>query len=496
MKKHMKMWALAMALMLALCSVATVAMGETKDEPVTLKYVNWGAKPESGDCDRVWAKLNEMLLEELNCTIEVEYLGSGDAAQMKLKFAGNEDFDFCYTANWWEFYNNAQSNAFMEIPEDMIKENMPYTYANIPSIAWNQSSVSGKIYMVPQISPGINNTVVGYRGDLLEKYGMSDLETLEDLEAYLTKVAENEPGMIATALDGMPNLYLNYKNGWNEGTSAAWTYKIDQKDDPEMIFSVMQDEFMDYAKTMRAFYEKGFWTSDLINDTTATWDMFANGTAATLMHNAGTVESKCREISKDHPEWKLKMFNPYQGADVVYGAFNTNGWALNRTTKNAEKVLQVIDFIYGNVDAQKLMVYGFEGDSYKMEDGYLVPLNDVPADKQHNLGCNWNMPNWLVQKTFLRQEYYEGYDEIYADMEAHVVENPMQAFTFDNSNVTTELANISAVVTANNALNFGMVEDVEGAVEKFRADLTAAGYEAVKAEYDRQVAEFMSTYKK
>ena len=51
-------------------------------------------------------------------------------------------------------------------------------------------------------------------------------------------------------------------------------------------------------------------------------------------------------------------------------------------------------------------------------------------------------------------------------------------------------------MTANNALNFGMVEDVEGAVEKFRSDLTAAGYEAVKAEYDRQVAEFMSTYKK
>ena len=41
-----------------------------------------------------------------------------------------------------------------------------------------------------------------------------------------------------------------------------------------------------------------------------------------------------------------------------------------------------------------------------------------------------------------------------------------------------------------------MVEDVEGAVEKFRADLKDAGYDTVKAEYDRQIAEFMSTYKK
>lgn len=517
MKQPMKKWLSVIALVLA-ASTATAcsstgtssgsstasqpesststSAGGTAEEPVTLKYVNYGAKPETGDCDRVWEKLNEMLLEKLNCTVDVEYLGSGDAAQMKLKFAGNEDFDFCYTANWWGFYENAQSNAFMEITEDLIKENMPYTYNQLPDIAWRQSSVGGKIYMIPLAFAGIANNVVGYRGDLLAKYGMDDLKTLDDLTAYMAKVAENEPDMMAASLEGMANLYLNYKNGWNTGLAADWNYKLSETENPEMFFTVMQDGYMEYAKTMREFYEKGFWTSDMINDTTAVWDLFSNGTTATLIHNAGTVESKCREITAEHPEWDLKMFNPYQGADVVRAAFNTDGWTLNRTTKHADKVLQVIDYIYGTEDAQKLLIYGFEGDSYEVEDGYVVPLDGVSADKQHNLGCNWNMPNWYIQKTFVKQVQYTGYDEIYADMEAHVVENPLQAFVFDSSNVTTELANISAVVSANNALNYGMVEDVEGAVEKFRADLKDAGYDTVKAEYDRQIAEFMSTYKK
>lgn len=513
MKKSMKKWLSVVALLLAAGSVTACSQNpsgsisstpsssaaessDAEKEPVTLKYINYGSKPETGDCDRVWEKFNEMLLAEKNCTVDVEYLGSGDVAQLKLKFASNEDFDFCYTADWWGFYENAQSNAFLELTDDLLKENMPYTYGELPNIAWKQSSVGGKIYMVPHPFASISNIVVGYRGDLLSKYGMSDLQTLDDLEAYLEKVSENEPGMIATALEGMANLYLNYKNGWNSGNAADWNYKISETESPEMFFTVMKDGYMDYAKKMREFYEKGFWTSDMINDTTTVWDLFSNGTTATLMHNSGTVESKCREITAEHPDWDLKMFNPYKGTDVVRAAYNSDGWTLNRTTKHADKVLQTIDFIYSSTDAQKLLVYGFEGDSYVVEDGYVVPLDGVSADKQHNLGCNWNMPNYSVQKTFVKETHYPGYEEIYSDMESHVVENPLQAFVFDSSSVTTELANISAVVSANNALNYGMVEDVEGAVEKFRSDLVAAGYETVKAEYDRQIADFLSTYKK
>ena len=98
MKKHMKKWLAAIAAALVACSVtactpaATSSKGaasgsESKTDvsskadeaPVTLKYINYGAKPESGDCDRVWAKLNELLLQNVNCTMEVEYLGSDEA---------------------------------------------------------------------------------------------------------------------------------------------------------------------------------------------------------------------------------------------------------------------------------------------------------------------------------------------------------------------------------------------------------------------------------
>ena len=39
-----------------------------------------------------------------------------------------------------------------------------------------------------------------------------------------------------------------------------------------------------------------------------------------------------------------------------------------------------------------------------------------------------------------------------------------------------------------------MIEDVEAAVAEYRQKLKDAGYDKVKAEYDRQVKEFMATY--
>ena len=515
MKKHMKKWLAAIAAALVACSVtactpaATSSKGaasgsESKTDvsskadeaPVTLKYINYGAKPEAGDCDRVWAKLNELLLQNVNCTMDVEYLGSGDLAQMKLKFAGNEEFDFCFSSSWWGFYDNAKANAYLELSDEMIQTNMPYASKQIPNIAWQQGSVGGKKYMVPQ-SYGYNGTaIVGYRGDLLERYGMKELETLDDLEAYMTKVAENEPGMIASNTSGMKSFYLTYKNGWAPGNDSLWTYKLSETENPEMFHAVMQDEYLDYAKKMREFYTKGFWPSDLINDMRSQDDKLPNGTLAIYAHNPTTVNARLLDNSVKHPEWKLKMFNPYKGAATINDPYANNGWSLHRTTTHADQVLQTIDYIYSSEDAQKLLGYGFEGDSYKMDGQYLVPIVDATGDKKHDLGCNWNTGNAAITDTFLRPSVYENYEEIYSDIKAHVIENPLQAFTFDSANVVTEVANMAGVIKNNNALNYGMVEDVEGAVEKFRSDLKEAGYEKVKAEYDRQIKEFMSTYKK
>ena len=158
--------------------------------------------------------------------------------------------------------------------------------------------------------------------------------------------------------------------------------------------------------------------------------------------------------------------------------------------------MEVVNHIFESVELQKLLNFGVEGVDYEMKDGKLYTIADVPADKKMNIGCNWNMVNHLVQNQFVVSDMYEGYQEILNGFEKNTVYHPLQAFVFDKSEVETEVTNMSAVSKEYKALSYGMIADVESAVAEYRAALKSAGYDKVKAEYDRQVKEFMATYNK
>ena len=512
MKKHSKKilavfaMVLALACVLTACAPAAASSGNTgskaseapasskaDEKPVTLKYIDYGAKPDSGNCDGIWKAVNEILLRDLNCTMDVEYLGSGDASQMALKYAGNEEFDFAYTARWWGFADNAQNNAFRALTMDELKQYAPYMVENLPDIAWKQASVNGQIYMLPNIIFEYNEGIVAYRGDLLEKYGMEKLKTMDDLDRFMETVAKNETGMEVLSADFVGELWVNYPYHL-KGTT--WAYDYTDADHPEMVCIAMADCYLPYAKKMREYYEKGIFSAELISDTTNGRDRFKNGLCAVTAHNSTTISNTALEVQKSHPEWKIEIFNPYMGNKVVLGAFTGNGFVVTRTSQNPTKVIEVVNHIYDSADLQKLLNFGVEGVDYEMKDGKLTRIADVPADKKMNIGCNWNMSNDLIKQTFVEEERYEGYSEIRADFEKNTISHPLQAFTFDKTAVETEVANMTAVEKEYNAIRYGLLEDVDTAVAEYRAALESAGYDKVKAEYDRQVKEFMATYNK
>ena len=509
MKKHSKKFFAALALILALacaltaCAPAAASSGnaeskasetpvssKAEEKPVTPKYINYGAKPDTGNCDGIWKAMNDILLKDLNCTVDVEYLGSGDKAQMALKYAGNEKFDFTYSANWFGFADNAQNNAFRALTMDELKQYAPYMVENLPDIAWKQASVNGKIYMLPSMSADFEQEVIMYRGDLLEKYGMSELKTMADFEEYVSNVAEQEIGI--EAMPASSQLWFNIPYGYE--TTGDWTFRYTNPDVIEFILDAMADEYITYAKKIRSFYEKGILAPDLINDTTNVNEKFKNGLLASTFHNTGTLNTYAIEINKTHPEWKVRIFNPYAGYKVITRSYTGNGTTISRSSNHPTKVIEVINHIYESDKLQKLLNFGVEGVDYQEKGGKVEVIPDVPADKKMKIGCNWNFYNKLKIETFVVTNYYDGVQEIYDDFKKNNVSHPLQAFMFDKTAVETEISNITAAIKEHRAHKYGMIADVDAAVAEYRAALKAAGYDKVKAEYDRQVKEFMATY--
>ena len=509
MKKHSKKIFAALALILALacaltaCAPAAASSGNAEskvseapasskadEKPVTLKYIVRSAEPDSGNRDEVWKAVNEILLRDLNCTVEVEYLGSGDKAQMALKYAGNEVFDFAYSAWWWGFPENAQSNAFYELKMDELKQYAPYMVEALPDIAWKQASVGGKIYMLPNIDFEYSNAVIMYRGDLLEKYGLTKLKTMDDLDKYMELVAKNETGMevLYTTFTELWKLYPSHLKG------DPWSYQYNDPNKQVFDHNAMWDGYVEFAKKMRDFQEKGIISPERISDTSNQLDKFRNGLSAVVAHNGTTINALALSVTKEHPEWKVDFFNPYMGDQVILSPFTGNGFVITRTSEHPTKAIEVVNHIYESVELQKLLNYGVEGVNYEMKDGKLYNIADVPADKKFDIGCNWNMRNSLLQDTFVVQEMFDGYKEICEDFKKNTVSHPLQAFTFDMTAVETEMANLTAVDKEYLAIDYGMYADVNAAVAEYRQALKDAGYDKVKAEYDRQVKEFMATY--
>ena len=169
--------------------------GASNLPPVTLKMYFIG---EPGpDNDLVFEKISDILEEKINARLEPKFLSWGDYLQRyPLLFSSGEDFDMIYTASWSFYSETASKGGFYELTPELLKEYAPMVMENLPQNAWDTTKVNGKNYMIPHFNYWANHYGIIIRGDLRKKYGLDEIKTVEDLEVYMDKVLENEPGMI------------------------------------------------------------------------------------------------------------------------------------------------------------------------------------------------------------------------------------------------------------------------------------------------------------
>ena len=179
--------------------------GNDISEHLDLKMYVIGDEPVMADA--VEDAANEILEEKANVTLDINYIALSDyTTKYSLLLASGEDIDIIYGAFWADYLNEARKGAYREITPEEIAQYMPQTNEGITPVAYNASMIGGKIYMIPSNQYYANNAVpVLIRGDLREKYGMDEIDSYEELEAYLDAVVENEEGIFpyAAATDGV-----------------------------------------------------------------------------------------------------------------------------------------------------------------------------------------------------------------------------------------------------------------------------------------------------
>jgi len=169
-----------------------------------------------------------------------------------------------------------------------------------------------------------------------------------------------------------------------------------------------------------------------------------------------------------------------------------DGTALPASCPNPERALMMLDLFHMNEDYFRLLAYGIEGKHYEI----------TPEGQLRALMPEEHPPNFGPDMAFRRQEWLlptEGappnLDEINAMLEARGYATPYSNFLPYFDDVVAERAAVMAVFHEQiGPLAYGLVDDVEAAFNKFRADLEAAGLYVVLDEVLRQFEIYKQEY--
>lgn len=438
----------------------------------------------------IWDKLNEMLLDELNCTLKVNYISFADYPnKYPLLFSSGEVFDIAYTASWLNYASLAQRGAFMPLDE-LWPAYAPNNYALASETAKKQAQLNGVTYCVPSLNRTYSAYGPIYRNDLVKDLGFDkDIETFEDVEEYCDLIKANYPEMFPISIYSMGSEIddcFMYYNKMYPITSAQGSFLwIDPSEDHPTV-----TPYYDYAKTpeflemMSRWNEKGFYPKSALSDTDAA--KFKNSAAALLFHNSDNYVSDVI----NYPDWDVKYAN--FATDISNLSFTQDAMVISNTSKNPERAMAVWDFLTTNEEAFLLFYYGIEGVSYELNDKDEITMIDTD---NYNTSSMWAVRNSNFMKNSAGTP--ADYDEMKADWDDHIDDGKgaqkYRSFVLDTSTIETEW---TSCVNIHQQywwpLELGYTDAVSG-LEEYRKMMAAAGIDTVIAEVQRQIDEYVAS---
>ena len=486
---------LAMILSVTLC-VGAVGASAAEEELEHVDLVMYLLGDRTPDFDKVFEQINEKLEAEINATIEVKFMGWGEYEQQYPLLFASDEFDIIYSADWAFYNSQASKQGFWEITREALEQYAPLTAETMYEDAWEQAKVDGKVYMLPMNYKELTAYVFMVRGDLMDKYGIEKIESMDDMEAYLDAIAQNEPSMIpldiGSDFDDRMLYDLFYKAG---------TYDHLEKVNPEQLMGYIQtgDEtctafnetedpaFLASVQKLKDWKDRGFWSKSAAVNTQTNVESFKAGKGAAALLNINNAKSEYTTIVQSHPEWDVRVVDAQYDAPAIVQSYLANGMCIYANSKNPERALMALDLLRNDEQLHDLFSYGIEGEHYIDNGDGTITLTDTNADYPYDGNCNWGIRNDAFWKTVAGDGSIPNYDELYEKWIATAEASEFQSFTFNNESVKNQVAAMNDIQTTDMKLLYlGFTDDPEADIAAVQEKLKAAGADDVYAEMTAQ----------
>lgn len=469
---------------------------ETGDvsEQVELKILMAGDEP--ADQQTVLDKISEVTKDELNITLDVEYIPWTDYQEkVKMMAAGGDEFDIFLN---FGFDANEALRRKMAIPLDELLEKYGQDILNnVPEMEFAPFVVNGETAAIPAVYVKDNVAATFLiRKDLREKYNVPEVTDYESLKVYLDAISKNEPSMIPVGSDG-----YNYSSGLARatatqndfvGTTSVVKWAVDEEGNA-VAFNRYEKGFQDYEliQFSKEFYDNGWVEKDVLSQKDAR-GLFTSGKSALYnidLFNFGAVET---ELKANIPDAELEwgILNP---EDPISWEKSNNVAQISSTSKNPERAMMFMNWLQKDQANYDLYMYGIEGVHYTLE-GDLVKLPEgVDASNNPYAPTPWAFYNTKYHRatttdsplTVEAMKYFQ-------EAERYPINEDLVGFTFDTTPVSVEVGQCSKIVQEEWYPMLAGVRGTEADYETFMQDLEAAGAQAIVEEAQKQLDEYMA----
>ncbi|MFD1953572.1 DUF3502 domain-containing protein [Paenibacillus thailandensis] len=468
---------------------------------VKISYVVLGNKPTNGQFEKVLAEVNKIMKEKINAELEWKWVEWADwQTKYNLLLASGEPVDLITIGtDWLDTWGNAQRGAFMNLDE-LLPVYAPETWKSIPEEDWNESKYNGKIVLIPEndYTQWVNHGFF-YRGDWAKEAGITEpIKDWEGIGQYLQYVKDNKPDVIPWDAAAQTSTFGGYFNSYTDelelpiSTGYLPVFAAKSYDERYTAVSpVFEDTFLNYAKLMKEWGDKGFWREDVLNNKNDARAALRAGLSGMDQHHTQTFSGLRVQMDKDQPGSELQMF-PFSRTrgNLLELSITHGGTSVGAHSKNPERALMAYDLIRNDEQIYHLINYGIEGVQYEIKDGKRVQ----PAgydEAQHGFYSDF----WGGRVDKFEIPSANSWDQIeetlYAEYDKVKKPYPYGQFVFDKTPVDAELTAITQVTgELGPAIGYGKAGDPVKAVEEFRSKLKTAGVDKVLAELQRQLDEF------
>ncbi|MGO4697365.1 ABC transporter substrate-binding protein [Paenibacillus sp. 2TAB26] len=429
-------------------------------------------------------EINKYLKEKINATVVLKPL-TFDEYEPKLNamLAAGEEFDLAWSSKGWlgNYQPYIDRGAYLEITDDMISKYAPEARANIPDKFWpDMLAVDGKVYGFPiyQVAAKTKSLIIQKR--FIDKYNLdvSTIQSYKDIEPFLKTLKENEPGIIPLGL--AQNSWGLYSDRTKVGDGLVLSYA---KDDASLGYiGTLQtlDEKKGYYDDMRRWYQAGYINEDApiiqnIND----------------LKGKGNVAVSLEFTSKPGGEVGEMAING--GNEVVYAPIADSYFTgiagamhvINKSSKNPERTLMLINLLNTDSYLYNLICNGIEGKHYnRVDDKNIEPIKD----SGYAPNGDWVFGNQF--NAFLKPGQAADTWERTIALNDSALVPATNGFGVNEENIKAEIANVTAV---NNeyqaALESGSVDPAKE-LPKYKDKLIASGQEKIQTEIAAQWDKF------